>query len=122
LTIFVYSFIFKKFVVCNGKKYITKFQTSSHSLNIERGRRQNILRSNRICNLCDQNEIEDEFHVTCILKCSFYEDLRIKYVKRFYFKKPCVFKLVKLLSVNNTKELNKLGKFLQVVKLRNSAL
>ena len=118
---FCLQFYLKKPIDCIGKNYITKFRTSSHPLNIEKGRHQNILRCNRLCTLCDQDEIEDEFHV--ILKCPFYKELRIKYVKRFYYKKPCVFKLVKLLSVHNTKELSKLGKFLQqLVKLRSSAL
>ena len=43
----------------------------------------------------------------------------LRYVKRFYYTKPSVFKLIKLLSVDNTKELNNLGIFLvQAEKLR----
>lgn len=33
-------------------------------------------------------------------------------MNNFYYIKPSVFKLVQLLSVNNTKELNNLGKYL----------
>lgn len=66
--------------------------------------------------MCHQNDTDDEYHY--IFKCPFYEELREKYIKRFYYVKPNVYKLVKLLSVDNTKELNNLGKFLlQTVKL-----
>ena len=52
-----------------------------------------------------------------------YLDLRLKLIKKFYFYKPSVFKLVKLLSINNVKELCRLGKFLQQATiLRNELL
>lgn len=67
-------------------------------------------RNKIFCNLCYKKDLEDEFHF--ILICPFYAELRKKYIKSFYYKKPSVFKLSKLLSVNNTKELNNLGKYL----------
>ena len=111
----------KRSINVNAKKYITRFRTSSHSLNIEKGRHNNVLKSARICKLCHCNDIEDEFHF--ILKCPFYTDFRKKFIKKFYYEKPSVFKLVMLLSVENTKELNNLGKFLvYAMKRRNLAL
>ena len=66
-------------------------------------------------------DIEDEFHF--ILKCPFYVELRKRYIKHYYYTKPSVFKLVQLLSAENTKELNNLGKFLvQAEKLRSLSL
>ena len=46
---------------------LCRFRTSNHSLPIERGRWQNTLRQNRLCSLCNQNSIGDEYHY--ILKC-----------------------------------------------------
>ena len=106
-----------------NNNYITRFRTSLHSLNIAKCRDNNVLKSARICKLCHFNDIEDEFHF--ILKCPFYKDFRKKYIiiKKFYYEKPSVFKLVILLSVENTKELNNLGKFLiYSMKGRNLAL
>ena len=59
-----------------------------------------------------------------ILVCPCYLDLRRKLIKKFYFYKPSVFKLVKLLSINNVKELCRLGKFSQqaTIILRNELL
>ena len=105
-------------VIC--KKQICKIRLSSHNLFIESGRSQNIPRSERICQLCNL-DIEDEFHF--VLKCPVYCDLRKKYIKQYYWRRPSVFKLVQLLSVNNVKELCSLGKFIRdAFKLRSSLL
>lgn len=64
-------------------------------------------------------DIEDEFHF--VLKCPLYSDLRKKYIKPFYYKKPSVFKLVLLLSTQNIKELCNLGKCLYTAfEIRNT--
>ena len=102
------------------KKQICKIRMSSHNLFVESGRSQNIPRSERICQLCN-SDIEDEFHF--VLKCPVYCDLRKKYIKHYYWRRPSVFKLVQLLSVNNVKELCSLGKFIRdAFKLRSSLL
>ena len=103
------------------KRYITMFRISAHKLSIEKGRHSGIARDNRLCKCCSRNDIEDEYHF--ILVCPCYLDLRQKLIKKFYFYKPSVFKLVKLLSINNVKELCRLGKFLQQASiLRNELL
>jgi hypothetical protein len=92
------------------RKYISRFRMSSHKLRIEQGRYSNENRNSRVCTICDSKEIEDEFHF--ILKCPFYSTLRDQYIKKYYYQRPSVFKLVKLLSTNNVGELCKLGKYL----------
>ena len=49
---------------------------------------------------------------------------KTKFIKKFYFYKPSVFKLVKLLSINNVKDVCRLGKILQqaTIILRNELL
>ena len=49
---------------------ITRFRVSAHTLLIEKGRYHNIERGKRICQMCDMNDVEDEYHF--ILKCPFY--------------------------------------------------
>ena len=58
--------------------------------------------------LCNLNVLEDEFHF--VLQCTKYNDLRKKYIKKYYWHRPSTFKLVQLLSVKNRKELCNLGK------------
>ena len=95
------------------KPLICKYRIHAHSLNIETGQE-------RICDFCNDSCIEDEFHL--ILKWKKYDDMRKKYIKPYYWKKPYAFKLVQLLSVCNIKELNNLGKFLySAERVRNCA-
>lgn len=61
------------------------------------------------CILCT-SEIEDEYHFF-LLKCPFYCNLKEKFLKKFYYIKPYVFKLIQLLSTQNVKDLCNLGKY-----------
>jgi hypothetical protein len=72
----------------------------------------------RICTYCNTNDVDDEFHF--VLKCNFVSDLRIKYVKKYYYIKPSSFKLIQLLSTQNVKQLRNLGKFLKQAFVRRS--
>ena len=99
------------------RKYITKMRLCSHDLKIESGRYQNLPRNERICECCNLNDLEDEYHF--ILKCPAYNHLRSVYIKRYYSVRPSMFKLVQLLTSNNVKDLCNLGKYLyKACKLR----
>ena len=58
-----------------------KLRISAHQLMIEKGRHFNIKPEDRICKLCDSNDVEDEFHF--VMKCSFYNDLRVRLLDNF---------------------------------------
>jgi hypothetical protein len=49
------------------RQLFTKFRVSDHSLEIESGRYQNIMREERICKNCNLNEIGDEYHFLIIV-------------------------------------------------------
>ena len=67
----------------NKFKYsLARFRTSSHDLDIEKGRYNRIRREDRLCKLCNLNQIETEYHFLLIRP--FYRDLRLKYIKRYY--------------------------------------
>ena len=42
---------------------LAELRLSSHQLNIEVGKHNNIPRNERKCTLCDLNDIDDEFHL-----------------------------------------------------------
>lgn len=48
-----------------------------------------------------------------VLKCQQYREIRVTYIKKYYWKKP-VYKFIQLLSVQNFKELCNLGKYLHL--------
>ncbi|XP_067652478.1 uncharacterized protein [Haliotis asinina] len=88
--------------VINVKKFrtaLSRFRCSSHNLYIESGRFRAIDRENRICKLCDQCAIEDEYHF--LLICPVYTRLRNLYINKYYNVHANQHKFVALLSNRN---------------------
>ena len=54
----------------------TRFRTSSHNLQVEKGRWQRIPRQQRYCS-CENASVQDETHV--IFNCQYTTDLRVKF-------------------------------------------
>ena len=58
---------------------------------------------------CVKVEIEDEFNF--IIKCNRFDDLRRKYIKRYYRERPSMFKFIELLKFSNKVILVNLARF-----------
>ena len=73
---FGYEQYLDEITVKGMRSKLTQIRLSSNNLRINSGRyeRKKLERQERICNFCDQNDIEDEFHF--IFKCSKYQELR----------------------------------------------
>ena len=102
-------------------KYFCKFRTGNAKLPIEVGRWRDIPRENRICHLCNQNEIGDEFHY--IFNCT---DISIKQarqlnVSKYYYTHPNIHKFNQLFNVTNRATLIKLCKFIRIIMERVSS-
>ena len=71
-----------------------KFRMASHQLRIVTGRYgvNRIERNQRLCNMCNSGEIEDEYHFLII--CNAYKDIRVKYINKYYYTKPSVMKFI----------------------------
>ncbi|KAK6172851.1 hypothetical protein SNE40_016428 [Patella caerulea] len=102
------------------KTLICKYRISAHDLQIEKGRYSNIQRSNRLCKFCNCDEIEDEFHA--LLVCPSYKYIREKYIEKFYWLKPSMYKLELLLKSTNIKTLNNLGRYLYLMLQKKNKL
>ena len=102
---------------------LTKIRVSSHSLRTHTGRyeREIIERQFRYCELCNNGDIEVEFHFIVI--CHHYEHLGIKYIKRFYRCRPSMYKLIMYLNSSNKVEQYMLSKFVnEAYTVRNNLL
>ena len=88
------------------RHYLTKIRLGSHSLISETGSwaRPKITYSERKCLHC--NVLGDEYHH--ILECTKYIDLRKKYVPKFYYVNPSMFKFIDLLLCKKKKVQNNL--------------
>lgn len=85
----------------NLRLFISKIRMSSHSLRIQTGRygTNRVARNERYCTYCNTQDLEDEYHF--ILICPCYNNIRKKYIKRYYYINPSVIKLVELLNSKN---------------------
>ena len=94
---------------------ICKFKCANHKMPIVNGRYSNIAVDARKCTLCNlkPKEIGDEFHY--LFKCPFFKDERIRYIKRYFYNHPNMYKMTKLFNNVNHREMLNLGKFIYII-------
>lgn len=92
---------------------LSRIRVSSHSLRIQTGRfaRNRIERNERVCLCCGSGDVEDEFHFICV--CPRFNDQRKKYLKKYYFQRPSMFKFLELLKSTNKTVLFKLATYIK---------
>ena len=90
------------------RRALSRLRCSNHSLLIESGRFNNIDVHDRICPLCDTNEIEDEYHF--VLICPFFNDLRNHLPQRYKIN-PSRNKFNALMSSDKTSILKSLASY-----------
>ena len=98
----------------NLRVHFVKLRISVHPLRIQIGRyaRNNTPRNERYCLCCNSRNIEHEFHFVRI--CPWFSVLRQKYLIRYVYVNPSVFKYHKLLTSSEKKnELVKLCKYIK---------
>ena len=93
--------------------YICKFRCSSHRLPIESGRWNNTPRNDRLCTLCDLQEIGDEFHY--IFTCKNLQVERKNLLPEYCHKYPNILKLITVFNSTNVIVLENLAKFIKCV-------
>ena len=92
--IFKTNFVLGKYLIeLSVKSYtLAKFRTTNNRLPIEKGRWDNIERSQRFCPLCNCNLIGDEFHLlfqsefSKILGKNYFQDIMLEIVILINFK------------------------------------
>ena len=95
---------------------LCKLKCGNHYMPIVAGRYLNVPINERKCSLCKCGEIGDEFHY--LLKCPFFEAMRTKYLKKYYYTQPTHVKMQQLFESTNSTEMINLAK-LGVVLLKH---
>ena len=90
-----------------------KFRTANFKLPIETGRWNNLPVYERKCNLCNKNDLGDEFHF--LLTCPYFENDRKELLKPYYIRRPNVIKYKELMTSRNKTELGKLSTFMSII-------
>jgi hypothetical protein len=101
---------------------LSRLRVSSHRLQIESGRWARPVRieiNERKCNLCGL--LEDEFHF--VIECYLYNDLRKKYIPRYYWNRPNMFKFLELIKSDNKTVIRNLGIYVyNAFAIRNNVM
>ena len=92
---------------------LSRFRTTNNRLPVERGRWENVDRSQRFCNLCTGNMLGDKFHY--LLECKYFIEERKKYLPKCYLRHVNTLKFQKLMSTENLKLLKQLSRFISIV-------
>ena len=101
---------------------LSKLRCSAHTLRIEKGRHVNELMADRVCTLCQLDDIyvlEDEYHF--LLCCPYYYTLRETYLSDWI--EPTYELFIALLMNDNVETQRNLAAYVyHAVKLRNELL
>ena len=100
----------------NQAMLIFKLRTYNTKFPVEIGRWNNTPYHERYCNQCDSRDLGDIFHY--LFKCHKYNDMRNKYISRYYRVNPNMIKFIELFQTENTVTLKHLSIFTNLI-LRN---
>ena len=94
---------------------LAKLRTANHRFPCEvlRWHRPKIELCDRLCHLCDQQDVGDEIHYLFI--CPVFAEERRKHIKRYYFTRPNIVKFKELLNTSNMSEMRNLCLFLEIL-------
>ena len=111
-SLFKTDFCFEKYLDILPTSYriaLCKFRTSNHKLPVEKGRYANLPKYQRLCTICDEDQVGDEYHF--LMECPTLENFRDKYIPRYFRTHQNFFKYSTLLSLRKKKEMFSLSKF-----------
>ena len=95
---------------------IAKFRTTNHHLPVEKGRWENIERSQRVCTICNRNALGNEFHY--LFECDAFEDSRKMYLPSYYLRHVNTLKFQKIMSSKTVKLLEQLSRLISIILSR----
>ena len=90
-----------------------KYRCGNHKLPMVIGRYNNVPRNERICKLCTNQNIADEFHY--VFECNFFANERKKYLDAKFRVRPNVFKMEQLFTTSNKTRLIRLATFVKLI-------
>lgn len=93
-------------------RILTSFRTRNHRLPIELGRWTGKPLGERLCERC-KLEIGDEYHY--VLKCSYFKDERLKYIKPYYRLHPNTLKFSQLMNSECKITIRNLCSFVELI-------
>ena len=72
----------------------------------------NIELPNRICTLCKDKDIQDEYYM--VLKCVNFHTLRIKFINKYYYVRPNMYNFQQRMNTRGKREYYRLMLFVKL--------
>jgi hypothetical protein len=104
----------KNCIFINDNIHILSILCSTHKLAIEQGRHLNEPRENRLCQICNYNELEDEYHF--VLVCPILSDARRIFLPLWCNNNPSERRLINLFQTDNINILKNLALYIKKAK------
>ena len=110
----------------NHRQALTRFRLSAHHLHIETGRWSKTPVENRICKMCDNQDIEDEQHF--LLSCPSFSELRTDLLTTAnqeigdFTNMDNTRKFTQILTTNNSRLLHELAKFIHLSFMKRTEI
>ena len=117
---FKYENYLNDVVVEKHKIALSRFRTAAHKLMVEEGRYRGIDKNLRICQFCNANIVEDEYHF--LLVCPMYREQRIQLLPKYYCRWPSTTKFKMLLNETRVNVVKNLAKFLYVATDKRTSI
>ena len=94
---------------------ITKFRASNNKLPITERRYNNISQEDRVCEKCNANVLDDEYHV--MLTCENEDIVRFRnqYIPRYYRERPSQHNYVLLMQTSKVTVMKNLSLFIRKI-------
>ena len=92
---------------------LCKFRCGNNKLPINTGRYQCVARHERVCTLCKNHQLGDEFHY--LLECPSMADERKKYLAPHFSSRPNIHKMQALMDTQKYSEISNLAKFCRCI-------
>ena len=98
----------------NDNFILSNFRGGMFGLREQEGRYQDLNYYDRLCTLCNQAEVEDEFHL--LLVCPVYSSYRNYLIPRYYRDYPNKEKFSLLMQSDNVHTIKAIVKFLKLAR------
>ena len=92
---------------------LCKFKCVNNNMPVVTGRYSNTPYEDRLCTYCQSNDIGDEFHYLFI--CNKFSTERTRYINRYYYTHPNMYKMTQLFESTDFKEMLNLAKFAEIL-------
>ena len=90
-----------------------KFKCVNHYMPIVAGRYSDTPIDERLCTICQLNEIGDEFHY--LFNCTFFSTQRARLMMRYYYTQPNMYKMIQLFESSDFNDMLNLAKFADII-------